>query len=136
MSKGPTILLYKNQEKCDKEIDFYKIRLLTKLSKIKFPNNNPIPKLSDGMISNLKQIWEMVHGSYASKNQLIWSITVKCLLSVEDIEPYFSKVWMKERRISDEVSRWYIDDNILDYLKISLSEAKEIAESKNQGESK
>ena len=42
---------------------------------------------------------------------------------------------MRERRVSDEISRWYVDDKIFEYLKITTDKAKSIAETKNYGES-
>lgn len=106
------------------DLDQYlKTRVLYKLEKIELPNKYELPRISDTVSQNLKEICKMLHGSYASKVDLIDSICIKLNLKVEDLEPTIWKLCTRERCQGDEVTRFYVHDKILRYLKIDHDEA-------------
>lgn len=102
---------------------FLKTKLLYKFEKIELPNKYELPRISDKVLRNLKEICKMLHGSYASKSDLIDSICIKLNLKIDDLVPTIWKLCSRERCQGDEVTRFYVNDKILRYLKIDHEQA-------------
>jgi hypothetical protein len=134
-NKVPVVEVY-DQSNVKEVMETCKIRMLTKMKKMKLQNGNHLPRLTESVQKNLKKIVEIINGAYAKKEDLISSICIKLNVPEEDIKLNFHKLCDKERRIGDAVWRWYVKDEILSYLSIDENKAISMINDKDTGESK
>jgi predicted nucleotidyltransferase len=76
--------------------EFLKTKILYNHEKIELPNKYELPRISDTVLRNLKKICTILHGSYASKTDLIDSICIKLNLDRRDLEPTIWKLCTRE----------------------------------------
>lgn len=134
-NKKPIVEFYDENNRSE-VMETCKIRMLTKIKRIKLPNRNVLPRLTESVEKNLRKIVDVIHGAYSKKEDIISSICIKLNVPEEDMNLNFHKLCDKERRIGDTLWRWYVKDRILSYLDIDESNAILMMNDKEHGESR
>ena len=73
LADGPEIFTQKEHMQT-KTMEYSKIRILRTVEHIAFPNNYSLPRISSEVIEHLEPICKLIHGSYATKGNIISSI--------------------------------------------------------------